>query len=104
VGNAGSSHARLRQALLTKNLTIIDAAAREVPHVSLEDALRILVVMAEKRDPRYGKAAARWAARLTAERRLGLDDSRRALALVDVLPTAPEAVALLLRGLCSKPR
>lgn len=95
----GSAYARFRRALLTGNLAVIDAAARELPQVSLEDALRILVVMAAKGDERYERAAARWAARVTAERRLGMDESRRVLALVDVLPEAPEAVAAKLRAL-----
>jgi hypothetical protein len=81
-------------------MTMIDAAARELPQVSLGDALRILVAMAAKRDERYGRAAAHWAARATAERRLGLDESRRVLALVDLLPTSPEAVAMELRTYC----
>jgi uncharacterized protein (DUF2384 family) len=86
--------------LLTENMTIIDAAARELPQVSLADALRILVVMAATCDERYGRAAARWAARVTSERRLGLDESRRVLALVDVLPEAPDAVSVKLRSYC----
>jgi hypothetical protein len=93
VTSQGSAYARLRRALLTQNLHLIDAAARDLPQVPLEDALRILVVMASKRDPRYERAAARWAARVAAERRLTLEASRRVLALVDVLPLSPEPVA-----------
>lgn len=100
MGNAGSPLPRLRRALLTGSMTLIDAAARELPHVGLEDALRILVVMAERRDQRYPRAAARWAARLIAERHLDLDEGRRVLALVDALPLAPEAIVLTLRDLC----
>jgi hypothetical protein len=36
-----------------RNLRLIAAAARELSHVSLEDALRILVVLAEKRHDRF---------------------------------------------------
>lgn len=104
VGDAGSDLARLRRSILTKNMTLIDAAASNLPHISLEDALRILLVMAERRDPRYGRAAARWAARLTAEHRLELDQSRQVLALVEALPQAPDAIALVLRDLCKKGR
>lgn len=96
----GSPYARFRRALLTKNLALIDAAAAELGRVDLEDALRILVVMAEKGDQRYGRAAARWAARAATERRLDLAQSRGVLALVDALPEAPEAVALRLRRVC----
>jgi hypothetical protein len=99
VTSQGSAYARFRRALLTKNLTLIDAAARELPHVSLEDALRILVVMAGRRDERYERAAARWAARAVSECRLDLAASRRVLALVDVLPDAPDGVAARLRVL-----
>lgn len=89
---------RMRQALRTDNLAIIEATARQVETVNLEDALSILVLMAEQRDARYERAAARWAARVAAERRLGLADSRRVLALVDVLPEAPQAVKPQLVG------
>jgi hypothetical protein len=60
----GSPHARFRRALLTtKDLTIIDAAAAELGHRYLEDALRVLIVMAENVDPRFDRAAGRFAAR-----------------------------------------
>ncbi len=61
VTSQGHAHNRFRRALLTKNVTLIDAAARELGHVALDDALRILVVLAEHRDPRFERAAARFA-------------------------------------------
>jgi hypothetical protein len=48
VTSQGHAYARFRRALLTNNVRLIDAAARELTQVSLEDALRILVVLAEK--------------------------------------------------------
>jgi hypothetical protein len=95
----GSSYANFRRALLGGNLTIIAAAAAELDEIGLEDALRILVVMARARDPRYERAAAKWAARVTTEKRLDLDSARRAIALVEVLPESPDAVEPLLRQL-----
>jgi hypothetical protein len=100
----GSAHARFRRALLTKNLTLIDAAAAEVGRLDLEDSLRVLIVMAEKRDPRFERAAARYAARVTLERRLAPGEAHRALALAESLPQAPDHVAALLRELCARPR
>jgi hypothetical protein len=50
----GHAHSRFRRALLTKNVNLIDAAARELRHVGLDDALRILVVLAERQDDRFG--------------------------------------------------
>ena len=97
----GSAYAHFRRALLTKNVRLIDAAARELSQVSLEDALRILVVLAEKRDERFERAAARFAARATTERRLDLAEARYVLALAEALPRSPDAVALLLRVYCA---
>lgn len=96
----GSTHARLRRALLTKNSLLTDAAAAELGHLTLDDALRVLVVMAEKCDPRFERAAARFAARVTLERKLGPAESHRVLALADSLPESPDTVALLLRTVC----
>ena len=96
----GHAHARFRRALLTQNVKLIDAAARELQQVGLDDALRVLVVFAERGDERYERAATRFAARVMAERRLGLADARYVLALIEALPRSPEAVALLLRPYC----
>ncbi|MTD47519.1 hypothetical protein GKE82_25275 [Conexibacter sp. W3-3-2] len=104
MGNAGSDYALFRRALLMRSMTQIDAAARALPRIGLEDALRILVVMAEKQDARYERAAVRWAARASAELGLGVDESRRVLALVEVLPEAPEAFAVRLRAVLSRGR
>lgn len=97
VTSAGHAHTRFRRALLTKNLTLIEAAAAELGHVGLDDALRMLVVMAEQRDARFERAAARFAARVTLERRLEPAEAHRVLALAQTLPAAPEAAAGLLR-------
>ncbi len=88
--------------MLTGNVHLIDAAARELPTVSLEDALKIVVVLAEKNSVKYEAAAARWAARASVERRLSLAEARRVNALLDALPAAPEAVALTLRKYCGR--
>lgn len=100
----GHAYSRFRQALLTKNVTIIDAAARELPEVELEDALRILAVLAQKHDPRFERAAARFAARLVLERSLSPSEGHRVLALAEALPEAPETVGTVLRGYCQSRR
>jgi uncharacterized protein (DUF2384 family) len=97
MGTAGSAYIDFQRALKTKNLTLIESAVRDLPQLSLEDALSILLVMAETNDGRYHRAAARWAGRAIAERRLSLDESRRVLALVEVMLTAPYAVVGHLR-------
>jgi hypothetical protein len=96
----GHPYRRFRRALLTKNLQLIEAAATELPTVRLDDALRVHVVMAEKRDRRFEKAAARFAARVVLERSLGPSEAHRVLALAESLPHSPDAVSALLRPFC----
>lgn len=102
MGDHGHAYPRFRRALLTKNLSLVDAAARDLRHVDLADALRILVLIAEQRDARFPRAAARWAARATSELGLDLDQSRHLLALVDALPEAPEVMAEHVRSVVQR--
>jgi uncharacterized protein (DUF2384 family) len=97
VGTAGSAYIDFQRALRSKNLTLVESAARVLPAVSLEDSLSVLLLMAEQNDGRFHRAAARWAGRAITERRLSLEDSRRVLALVEVMLTAPHAVVGHLR-------
>jgi hypothetical protein len=104
VTSSGHAHSRFRRALLSKNLVLIEAAAAELPQVALDDALRILVVMAEKADPRFERAAARFAARVIIERHLSPAESHRVLALAQSLPMSPEGAVGLLRSFVAWPR
>jgi hypothetical protein len=87
-----------QRALKTKNLTLIESAARELPQLSLEDSLAVLLLMADQNDGRYHRAAAKWAGRLSSEQQLTMEESHRVLALVDVMATAPHAVVGHLRA------
>lgn len=63
----GQPYARFRRALATGNARITEAAARDVSHVALADALQLCLLYRD--DPeRYERAAARWITRLIAER------------------------------------
>ena len=63
----GHPYARFRRALVTGNARIAEAAARDLEHVALADALTLCLLYRD--DPeRYERAAARWIARLCAER------------------------------------
>lgn len=97
----GRAYAGFNRALLTGNPGIVLPAAAELEHVSLKDALKILVVLAERRDPRFEKAAARFAARVTIERRLAPAEAHTVLALAQSMPEAPESLGLRLRRYCS---
>ncbi|HET8537599.1 MAG TPA: hypothetical protein VFL73_10520 [Solirubrobacteraceae bacterium] len=93
----GSAYSRFRRALLTGNMSLVNATARELPQIALDDALRILRVMAAKQDPRFDRAAARFAARAIHELGLGLAEARYVLALVEALAASPDTIGELLR-------
>ena len=97
VTSQGSAYSRFQRALSTGNLQLIEAAAAELPKVSLEDALGVLIVLAQRGDPRFERAAARWVGRLLTETPADLSDARFALALVERLPTCRDALHGLAR-------
>ena len=93
----GSPYASFSRALETRKLSIVLAAAAELQTVQLDDALEILILFAEERDPRFDRAATRWVGRLLAEKPVSLADARWALALVERLPTGAETLRRLAR-------
>src|SRR4051794_32243473 len=73
-------------ALKRRDLAGAKAAAAELDHVTLTDALSIVVLMAECGDRALDRAAARWLARLVAEHRaVGLGELRHALTALESL-------------------
>ena len=67
VTSQGHPYARFRRALATGNPRIAEAAARDLEHIGLADALTLCLLYRD--DPeRYERAAARWIGRLVAER------------------------------------
>ncbi len=68
----GRPHARLDRALATGDPLIVRMAAAECPHLSVADALRIVLVHARADPDRYPRMAARWAAMLTRDRPISL--------------------------------
>jgi hypothetical protein len=93
------SREQFNLAFRTGSLRLIENAARALPVVSLDDALRILVAMAEKRDERYLRAAARWTERSIAECHLDLAGVQRAVTLLAELPEQVSAADVLRREL-----
>ena len=65
----GSPHTRLRRAITTGNPLLVRAAAAELPHVALEDALAICLVLLDSEPEAYEPSAVRWAGRFLVERR-----------------------------------
>jgi hypothetical protein len=63
VTSQGSAYGRFIRALATGNLTIIKAAAAELPRVGLQDALEVCLLFREEAGGRFERAAVRWLGR-----------------------------------------
>lgn len=84
----GSPYSHFRMALTRGNVPGVLQAAADLPQISLEDALEIVVLLAREHDHRFDRAAAKWVGRLLVDHPIGLRDARLALALVEHLPAA----------------
>ena len=99
----GSAYGRFRRALRMGNLAQVRAAAAELPQVSLDDALTVLLLMGERDDERYGRAAVRWLARLVCERpAVGLADLGQGLTALEALPYNRDAALAVLTQICTR--
>jgi hypothetical protein len=67
VTSRGHTYAEFQRALDRGNLWIAEAVARELPTVSLEDALRLVHLYAERESPKFERAAMRWLERYVTE-------------------------------------
>ena len=101
----GSAYARFRRALATKNLTVIRAAAAELPQVRLDDALEVCVLLRDREPQRYEAAAVRWIARFCVERAdVSLEDVDHAThAFALMRHGRPEDGLAVLQALCAGP-
>jgi hypothetical protein len=101
VSDAGSAYSRFQRALATGNLTIIRAAAAELPAIRLDDALQVCVVLRDREPERYERAAVRWIGRYCVERtQATLDDVEHARAAFSIMRRDPERALAILQALC----
>jgi hypothetical protein len=101
VTSDGNPYARFRRALDTGNETLVTAAARELPQIALDDALRICLVLRGGDPDRYERAAVRWLGRFALEARaVTIDDLRRAADALDALPDRAAEAMERLQRLC----
>jgi hypothetical protein len=97
----GNPYARFRRALATGNEALVTAAARELPRIALDDALRICLVLRGGDPGRYERAAVRWLGRFALEgREVTIDDLRLAADALDALPERETEAMERLQRLC----
>ncbi len=85
------------RAVERRSLINAELAAREMSHVSLEDALALVMLYAEQGEPRFERAAVRWLGRLLLEKPMPLSLAVRCGELVSELrgPSAESAAKAL---------
>ncbi|HEU4803746.1 MAG TPA: hypothetical protein VFS73_11245 [Solirubrobacterales bacterium] len=91
MGSHGSDHVRFKKALAVGHLTTALIVARDLPHVSLSDALELCRLMAGDGDPRYPRAASRWLERFSSETAAGLAELQLAAAALGHLWESPDS-------------
>jgi hypothetical protein len=97
----GNAYSRFRRALQSGNETLVVAAARELPQVALDDALRICLVLRGGDPARYERAAVRWLGRFALEARgVSIADLRLAAEALDALPERAGEAMERLQRLC----
>jgi hypothetical protein len=101
VTSDGSAYTRFRRALEAGNELLVIAAARELPHISLDDALRICLVFRNGDRQRYERAAVRWLGRFALEARgVTIDTLRAAADALSQLPRDAPAATERLQRIC----
>ena len=97
-----SPHIRFRRAIDAKSVVLAELTAREMRHLTLEDALELVVLYAETGDAKFERAASRWLGRLIVEREnLTLGEAQLAAAALVGLEAAPLTAATTLRSIAS---
>jgi hypothetical protein len=97
----GTPYGRFLRALDSGNEVLILSAARELPRVALNDALRICLVLRDGDPDRYGRAAVRWLGRFALEASdVTVNAIRGAAEALDGLPDQPAEAMERLQRLC----
>jgi len=74
------SHAEFKRALERGNLWVAEAAARDLPKVPREDALKLVHLYAERESPKFEAATTKWLRRYLNESSPELSDVAKVVA------------------------
>jgi hypothetical protein len=99
----GSPYARFQRALRIGRLSLVRAAAAELPRIELDDALSICLLISEQDAERYERAVVRWLARMSLEvPTVRIEDLRAGLLAFEALPENPDGARVALADLCTR--
>jgi hypothetical protein len=99
--SSGSAYGRFRLALDNDNLLAAKAAAAELQHVGLAEALELTLLILAREPTRFRAAALRWHARYCGDNKVSIEEATAVLGLLAMLDgrrgkTAAQALAGLL--------
>jgi hypothetical protein len=99
----GSPYARFQRALRLGRLSMVRAAAAELPRINLDDALAVCLLIEREEEARSERAAVRWLARFCLEiPTVGIGDLREGLIAFEALPDNPDGARRALADLCER--
>jgi aminoglycoside/choline kinase family phosphotransferase len=99
----GSPYARFQRALRVGRLSMVRAAAAELPRIDLDDALSICLLISEQDAARFERAVVRWLARLSLEvPTIRIEDLRAGLLAFEALAENPVGARTALAELCAR--
>jgi hypothetical protein len=103
-GAAGHPYASFQRALKRRNVLMAVAAARDLPQLSLVDALELTVLIARKDPRRHPRVAARWLLRyLEEDPHATIEEAALAAASLNALTgVGHEEAALALRAMAER--
>jgi hypothetical protein len=97
VTSQGRRYAKFQRALKTGNAHLALAAAAELRHIDLADALSLVLLIRDGDPLQYERAAVRWLSRYTAEdRQLRLAEARELVDMLDGVGRHDEVAGLRL--------
>jgi hypothetical protein len=82
---SGSASGRFRRALDNGNLLAATAAATELKHVGLADALELTLLILAKEPARFRAVALRWQARYCGDNKITIEEATAVLGLLAML-------------------
>lgn len=100
----GNPWSRFQRALTTGNLTLVRAAAAELPRIGVAEAAAMMLVIQQVEPETYERAARRWLAMICEDRHAAIDllGVAQAAAALDALPTRRPAACAALAAVCER--
>jgi hypothetical protein len=83
--SSGGSYSRFRRSLDSGNLLAARAAASELKHVGLAEALELTLLILAKEPTRFRAAALRWHARYCGDNKVTIEEATAVLGLLAML-------------------